>query len=90
MNPSRQLVAQAFVVVAFFRNAISIVIGLVLTPWIQTMGIKYLFVTAGCISLVIGLLHIPMILWGKRIRTALASRHDMLVEKFAANRAINS
>lgn len=72
---------------AFFRNAISIVIGVVLTPWIQTMGFKYLFVTAGCISLVISLLHIPMIFWGKRIRIALAPRHDMLVAKFAAHRA---
>ncbi|KAK8069997.1 major facilitator superfamily transporter [Apiospora phragmitis] len=80
----RDLVAEAFVLVAFFRNAFSIVIPVALTPWMATMGVQYMYVTAGCISLVIGLLHLPLIIWGKRIRTALAPRYYNVVEKINA------
>ncbi|KAK7932251.1 major facilitator superfamily transporter [Apiospora marii] len=77
----RDLVAEAFVLVAFFRNAFSIVVPVALTPWMATMGVGYMYVTAGCISLVIGLLHLPLIIYGKRIRTALAPRYYKVVEK---------
>ncbi|KAK8053297.1 major facilitator superfamily transporter [Apiospora saccharicola] len=77
----RDLVAEAFVLVAFFRNAFSIVVPVALTPWMATMGIGYMYVTAGCISLVIGLLHLPLIIWGKRIRIAMAPRYYKVVEK---------
>ncbi|KAK8044413.1 hypothetical protein PG993_004437 [Apiospora rasikravindrae] len=77
----RDLVAEAFVLVAFFRNAFSIIVPVALTPWMATMGVQYMYVTAGCISLVIGLLHLPLIIWGKRIRAALGPRYYRVVEK---------
>lgn len=75
-----QLVAESFVLVAFFRNAFSICVPVALTPWMTAMGVGYMYVTAGCISLFIGLLHIPLIIYGKRIRVALAPRYDHVVE----------
>lgn len=66
--------------VAFFRNAFSIVVPVALTPWMARMGVGYMYVTAGCISLVIGLLHVPLIIYGKKIRIALAPRYDRVVE----------
>ncbi|KAK6850987.1 hypothetical protein PG987_000621 [Apiospora arundinis] len=76
----RDLVAESFVLVAFFRNAFSICVPVALTPWMTAMGVGYMYVTAGCISLFIGLLHIPLIIYGKRIRVALAPRYDHVVE----------
>lgn len=45
------------------------------------MGLSNMYIMSGSISLFIGLLHIPLIIWGKRIRTALAPRYWRLVEK---------
>ncbi|KAI1078608.1 major facilitator superfamily transporter [Whalleya microplaca] len=77
----RDLVAEAFVGVAFLRNAISICIPLALVPWMKDVGITNVHILGGCISLFIGLLHIPMIIWGKKIRVALAPRYYRLVER---------
>lgn len=75
------MVAEAFVGIAFLRNAISICIPLTAVTWLTQVGPIYVFVTASMISLFIGLLFIPMIIWGKKIRIALASRYYAIVEK---------
>ncbi|KAF9878331.1 MFS transporter [Colletotrichum karsti] len=77
----RELTAEAFVGVAFIRNAVSVGVPSALVPWMSNMGLSNMYILSGAISLVIGLLYVPMIIWGKRIRTALAPRYWRLVEK---------
>jgi len=76
-----QLVAEAFVGIAFIRNAISIAIPLTSIIWLNNMGLTYMFMTAALINLVIGLLFIPMIFFGKKIRVGLADRYHQIIEK---------
>lgn len=44
------------------------------------MGLVNMFIVAGCVSFGISLLFIPMIIYGKRMRTALASRYYNLAK----------
>lgn len=77
----RPLTAEAFVGIAFVRNAIGIPIPFVITPWLQTSGMSKMFITAGLISFAISMLFVPLIIWGKKIRKALAPRYYELLEK---------
>lgn len=76
-----QLTAEAFIGVAFLRNAVSVAVPFALVPWMKTMGLTNMYILSGCIAFAIGLLFIPMVIWGKRIRTALAPRYWKLVER---------
>ncbi|KAH7260385.1 major facilitator superfamily domain-containing protein [Fusarium solani] len=77
----RELTAEAFIGVAFLRNAVSVAVPFALVPWMKTMGLTNMYILSGCIAFAIGLLFVSMIIWGKRIRTALAPRYWKLVEK---------
>ncbi|KAK0374084.1 major facilitator superfamily transporter [Colletotrichum limetticola] len=77
----RELTAEAFVGVAFVRNAVSVGVPSALVPWMSNMGLTNMYILSGVISLLIGLLYVPMIIWGKRIRTILAPRYLRLVER---------
>ncbi|KAF6803184.1 major facilitator superfamily transporter [Colletotrichum musicola] len=77
----RELTAEVFVAVAFVRNAVSVGMPSALVPWMSSMGLGRMYIMSGGISLAIGLLYIPMILWGKKIRIALAPRYWRLVER---------
>ncbi|OHW98993.1 major facilitator superfamily transporter [Colletotrichum incanum] len=77
----RELTAEAFVGIAFIRNAVSVGISSALVPWMSSMGLSNMYILSGALSLLIGLLYVRMIIWGKRIRTALAPRYWRLVEK---------
>ncbi|KAH6656908.1 major facilitator superfamily domain-containing protein [Truncatella angustata] len=76
-----ELTAEAFVGIAFLRNAINIGIPSALVPWLTAMGLSNMYILAGCIALAVGLLHVPLIIWGKRIRIVLAPRYQSLVAK---------
>lgn len=52
-----------------------------MTPWMDAMGLSNMYIVAGCVGFFILMLHIPMIMFGKRIRMALAPRYWRLVEK---------
>jgi len=77
---STQLTAECFVFVTFIRNAASVAVPFYTIPWITTMGLTNMFVTAGCINLALSLLFIPLIIYGKRIRIALHAHYDRMVE----------
>ncbi|KAH8688407.1 major facilitator superfamily domain-containing protein [Ilyonectria robusta] len=79
----RELTAEAFVGIAFFRNAVSVAVPFSLTTWMTNMGLTNMWILAGCIAFAIALLYIPMIIWGKRIRTALGPRYWRMVDKRA-------
>ncbi|KAF4966398.1 hypothetical protein FSARC_5907 [Fusarium sarcochroum] len=77
----RELTAEAFIGVAFIRNAISVAIPFALVPWMQNMGLTNMYILSGFIAFAIGALFVPMIIWGKKIRTALAPRYWALVQR---------
>ncbi|KAK7427804.1 hypothetical protein QQZ08_005742 [Neonectria magnoliae] len=79
----RELTAEAFVGIAFIRNAVSVAVPFSLTKWMGSMGLTNMYILSGCIAFAIGLLYIPMIIWGKQIRTAQGPKYWRLVEKRA-------
>ncbi|KAL1875845.1 hypothetical protein Daus18300_003036 [Diaporthe australafricana] len=77
----RPLTAEAFVGIAFVRNAVGIPIPFAITPWLEHSGLSNMFITAGLVSLAISMLFVPLIIWGKKIRMALAPRYYELLER---------
>jgi hypothetical protein len=63
------------------RNAVSIGIPFAITPWIQRNGLQNMFVACGFISFGVTLTIIPMVVWGKAARRALAGRYRSIVEE---------
>ncbi|KAF9767804.1 hypothetical protein IL306_014967 [Fusarium sp. DS 682] len=68
----RGLVAEAFIGIAFMRNAVSVGVTFAIVHWMTSMGLTNMFIVSGCIAFAIGTLFVPMIIYGKRIRTTLA------------------
>lgn len=75
----KQLVGDALVSVAFVRNGLATVIVFALTPWIESVGLYNMFVSAACLATAILLLTVPMIVWGKRARCWTAGRYAEVV-----------
>ncbi|PHH67430.1 hypothetical protein CDD81_41 [Ophiocordyceps australis] len=75
------LVAQTFVVIAFFRNLVSIAGPFSITPWMDAMSVTAIFCIAGGISMAVHLFGIALILYGKKWRTAIAPRYNRLSEQ---------
>ncbi|KAI1874387.1 hypothetical protein JX265_004595 [Neoarthrinium moseri] len=76
-----KLTAEAFVGVAFLRNAVSIGIPSAMVPWWTAMGLSNMYIVCGFVSLAIGLLYVPLVIWGKKIRIALTPRYESLIAK---------
>ncbi|KIW45113.1 uncharacterized protein PV06_03527 [Exophiala oligosperma] len=76
-----ELTAEAFVGVTFVRNAISIAMPFTVSPWLKNMGMANMFIVVGCLCFGIGMAYVPLLIYGKRIRTALGPRYYKLVEK---------
>ncbi|KAM0341697.1 hypothetical protein ACHAPU_009945 [Fusarium lateritium] len=76
----RELTAETFIGIAFMRNAISVAIPFAIVPWMNTMGLSNMFIMCGMFAFAIGSLFVPMIIWGKKIRTTLAPKYWKLVE----------
>lgn len=77
----RGITADAFVGIAFVRNVFGIAIPFGITPWLATSSLTNIFITCGFISLAISALFVPLIIYGKRIRSKLAGRYYELLEK---------
>ncbi|KAM0276604.1 hypothetical protein ACHAQH_006561 [Verticillium albo-atrum] len=82
----RELTAEAFVGVAFIRNAGAIGVPSAFVPWMTSMGLSNMFITAGCVAFAVGSLFLPLIIWGKQIRIALTPRFKRLVDQHAKNK----
>ncbi|KAF4314578.1 Major facilitator superfamily [Botryosphaeria dothidea] len=64
----RELIGDALVGVTFMRNAIATVIVFALTPWIEGIGLRNMFISVGCLSFGICLTTVPMMVYGKKMR----------------------
>ena len=73
--------AQNFVVVAFFRNAVSIAGPFTITPWMDSMGVTNMFITAGLLSLAVNMLGIPLAIWGRKTRVGLTPWYARMTER---------
>lgn len=70
-----QIIGSALVGVNFVQYMIATIVTFALGPWITGMGLQNNFIFMGCLALVINLLYIPMIWFGKRWRTACWGRY---------------
>ena len=64
----QQIAGEAFIGVAFMRNVFSIAISFALVPWLEAQGLRNMTVTMGVWALLMGFLHVPLQIWGKKIR----------------------
>ncbi|KAF4584155.1 major facilitator superfamily transporter [Ophiocordyceps camponoti-floridani] len=77
------IVPQTFVVLTFLRNVISMASPFSVVPWFDSMGASNMFIMSGCLSLAINLLALPMGIWGKKSRAAVAGRYYHLTATVA-------
>ncbi|KAM6511099.1 hypothetical protein FALCPG4_016102 [Fusarium falciforme] len=75
------LAGSCFIVIAFFRNVVSIGIPFAIVPWMDSQGLTNMHIVMACVSLFISLLHVPMIFRGKKLRVHYAARYSELLGK---------
>lgn len=63
------------------RNIFSVVVLFALTPWVEGMGLRDLHILLAVIALVVLLIPVPLLVWGKKARIATAASY----RKMAAN-----
>ncbi|KAH7364832.1 major facilitator superfamily domain-containing protein [Rhexocercosporidium sp. MPI-PUGE-AT-0058] len=78
LDSYKEIVADGFVVVAFMRNMLAMVVVFSLTPWIEGMGVQNTFILVGAMCLFINLLMIPMIIFGKKWRLTCGDRYEKM------------
>ncbi|UNI16979.1 hypothetical protein JDV02_003361 [Purpureocillium takamizusanense] len=71
--------AESFVFITFVRNAACVGIPFGIVPWMESAGLTKMFVVGGCVAIVMSLLYIPLLVWGRRARVALAPFYEKLV-----------
>jgi len=64
----RQIIGIVLVAAAAISNGLSTGFLFASDPWWEAMGIYWMFVLLGCISVAINLMAIPMLIWGKTWR----------------------
>ncbi|CAL5873661.1 uncharacterized protein PFLUO_LOCUS7943 [Penicillium psychrofluorescens] len=77
----RDITGDAFTGVAFVRNAASIGIPFAISPWMKHDGLQNMFIACGFICLGVTMSIIPMIIFGKDARRAMAARYYRMVEE---------
>ncbi|KAK2595650.1 hypothetical protein QQS21_006621 [Conoideocrella luteorostrata] len=75
MDCYHDIIGNALVGVIFTRNAISVLVLFVLTPWISAMGLRNQQILVGVLCFVLLLLPIGLLLWGKKFRAATAKKY---------------
>lgn len=78
-----QVFAQSFVCIAFFRNAVGITGPFSITPWLDTMSVTNMHILAGCLCILVNALALPLAIWGKKARVAIAPRYNQLSQRLA-------
>lgn len=72
---------EAFIGVAFIRNCFSIAISFATVPWLDAQGLQNMCIVMGVLATVTGFLHIPLLMWGKKIRERTAGSYEKLVKE---------
>ncbi|KAK5092630.1 hypothetical protein LTR70_009176 [Exophiala xenobiotica] len=75
------ILSDALVGVVFVRNAISTGMIFAVPPWMTNMGIYDMFVVCAVLAAVIALTHLPLLIWGRRWRIALAPEYQKYAQR---------
>lgn len=67
--------------IVFTRNAISVLVLFALTPWIDGMGLRSVYVIISVLCFLTLLLPVPLLLWGKKARIATAARYREMARR---------
>ncbi|KAL2678382.1 hypothetical protein Neosp_009128 [[Neocosmospora] mangrovei] len=76
-----KVTGEAFIGVAFIRNCFSIAISFATVPWLDAQGLQNMCIAMGVLATVTGFLHIPLLMWGKKIRERTAESYEKLVKE---------
>jgi hypothetical protein len=74
--------------IVFVRNAFSVIILFVLTPWTAAMGIQNVSIITAAFNFVVLLLPVPLIIWGKKIRFATSKQYEKMALRQPAHRTL--
>lgn len=67
--------------VVFVRNAVSVIIMFSLNPWIQGMGTQNTFILVAMLALAVGLIPVPLLLWGKKSRASTEDSYNFYAKR---------
>ncbi|KAI9041846.1 major facilitator superfamily domain-containing protein [Aspergillus affinis] len=74
-----ELVAEGLVAITYIRNGIATAAAFAISPWMNGLGVEKMFVSAGCICFGILVIAIPMIIWGRSLRSRTAEIYFNIV-----------
>jgi hypothetical protein len=63
------------------RNAFSIAISFALVPWLDAQGLQSMSITMGLWAVVMAFLHVPLMIYGKRIRNKTEESYNRMVSR---------
>ncbi|KAF5004857.1 hypothetical protein FDECE_8639 [Fusarium decemcellulare] len=72
---------EAFIGVAFIRNCFSIAISFALVPWMDAQGVQNMCIVMGVWATLMAFMHVPLIIWGKRIREKTAQSYEKMAKE---------
>ena len=80
----REMSGEALTAVICVRNTMVFAVSYGITPWIARMGRLDAFITAACVGTAASLAFVPMLVWGKQLRSRSAEVYWRVVEQSAA------
>ncbi|KAK7424325.1 hypothetical protein QQX98_000593 [Neonectria punicea] len=72
---------EAFIGVAFIRNCFSIAISFALVPWMDAQGLRNMSIVMGIWATAMAFTHVPLLIWGKRIREKTADSYRAMAKE---------
>ena len=72
------------------RNGFALAVSFGLTPWVDALGVRNLFIMATCFSLAILLLPVVFLIWGKRFRIMTAAKYKEMAQMQPGHRTIET
>lgn len=85
----RALSGEAIITVILVRNTMSFAVGYGVTPWVQGMGLRDCFITAGLVGLAQCATFLVMVRYGKGLRERSGPRYARYVEDMAKSGMIH-
>jgi hypothetical protein len=83
-----QILGDILTSLAFVRNGLSTLITFTCAYWINSLGYQKTILSCGFLALATNLLLLPMIFWGKKLRTMSAARYARMAARQFDPRAI--
>ncbi|CAI7621284.1 unnamed protein product [Penicillium glandicola] len=86
MDCYQDIIGDALVGVIFMRNIFSVIVLFVLTPWVEKMGLRDLHILVAVIALVVYLIPVPLLIWGKKARITTAPSYRKMAASQLSHR----